>query len=123
MPAPVDAALLDGARTHEEAVERYARRGFRVDAAHRKLEQAPYDNLGLPWHPHTQASLEPLVPGEPALLSFDVLPISIVFAGGHRIRVVINFADTQTPAVRPAPTVTLYRDAAHASSITLPIVE
>ncbi len=95
----------------------------RLRASHRKLEQAPYDNLGLPWHPHTAASLQPLVPGEPTLLTFDVLPISIVFAAGHRIRVVINFADTQTPAVRPAPTVTVYRDATHPSFITLPIVE
>jgi len=63
------------------------------------------------------------VPGEPTLLSFEMLPISIVFAQGHRIRVVVNFADTVTPVVQPAPTVTVYRDEEHPSSITLPIIE
>jgi predicted acyl esterase len=95
----------------------------RLRASHRKLADAPYDNLGLPWHPHTEGELQPLVPGEPALLTFDLLPISIVFAEGHRIRVIVNFADTVTPAVTPAPTVTIYRDAQRASSITLPIIE
>jgi putative CocE/NonD family hydrolase len=95
----------------------------RLRASHRALEQAPYDNLGLPWHPHTEASLQPLVPGEPTLLSFEMLPISIVFAEGHRIRVVVNFADTVTPVQTPAPEVTVYRDEEHPSSITLPIIE
>jgi hypothetical protein len=51
------------------------------------------------------------------------LPISIVFAEGHRIRVIVNFADVVTPVVAPAPTVTIYRDAEHASSIILPVIE
>jgi hypothetical protein len=59
----------------------------------------------------------------PALLTFDLLPISIVFPAEHRIRVIVNFADTVTPVLEPAPTVTIYRDAEHASSITLPIIE
>jgi predicted acyl esterase len=95
----------------------------RLRASHRALADAPYNNLDLPWHPHTEAALEPLVPGEPALLTFDLLPISIVFAEGHRIRVIVNFADVVTPVVEPAPTVTIYRDAEHASAITLPVVE
>jgi predicted acyl esterase len=95
----------------------------RLRASHRALEDAPYDNLGLPFHPHTEASLQPLVAGEPTLLTFDLLPISIVFAQGHRIRLVLNFADAATPVLQPAPTVTVYRDAEHPSSITLPIVE
>jgi hypothetical protein len=35
----------------------------------------------------------------------------------------LNFADAATPVLQPAPTVTVYRDAEHPSSITLPIVE
>jgi predicted acyl esterase len=95
----------------------------RLRASHRALADAPYENLGLPWHPHTEEALEPLTPGEPTLLTFDLLPISIVFAEGHRIRVIVNFADPKTPVIQPAPTVTIYRDAEHASSITLPIIE
>lgn len=95
----------------------------RLRASHRALADAPYENLGLPWHPHTEAALEPLVPGEPVLLTFDLLPISIVFAAGHRIRVIVNFADAVTPVLEPAPTVTVYRDAERPSSITLPIID
>jgi uncharacterized protein len=92
----------------------------RLRASHRALEDAPYDNLGLPWHPFTEAAVQPLVPGEPALLSFDLQPLSIVFAKGHRIRVVLTFADAATAMTQPAPTVTVHRNAEHASRITLP---
>jgi uncharacterized protein len=64
------------------------------------------------------------VPGEPTKLRFDLLPISIVFQAGHRIRLLISFADgAATPQVNPAPKVTIYRDTAHPSSLTLPIIK
>jgi predicted acyl esterase len=65
----------------------------------------------------------PLVPGEPTRLRFDLLPISIVFPAGHRIQIKVSFADTVTPKVTPVPTVSVYRDAAHPSSITLPVID
>jgi hypothetical protein len=46
-----------------------------------------------------------------------------VFKAGHRIQLTISFADAVTPKLSPAPTVSIYRDATHPSSITLPIVE
>jgi len=92
----------------------------RLRASHRALKDPPYDNLELPWHPFTQAEAQPLVPGEPVLLSFDLQPMSIVFAKGHRIRVVLTFADAATATAVPAPMVTVHRNAEHASRITLP---
>lgn len=95
----------------------------RLRASLRKTAPAPYDNLGLPYHPMLAADALPLVPGEPARLTFDLLPTSQVFKAGHRIRLVISFAEAATPKLDPAPRVTLYRDAAHASALTLPIIE
>jgi uncharacterized protein len=95
----------------------------RLRASLRKEEPAPYDNLGLPWHPFRERDVEPLVPGVPVELRFDVLPFSMVFEKGHKIRLVLAFADTATPKLSPVPTVSVYRDATHTSSITLPIIE
>ena len=56
-------------------------------------------------------------------LEFDILPVSMVFKAGHRIRLVINFADRTTPKLNPAPKVTVYIDSAHRSHLTLPVIE
>ena len=95
----------------------------RLRASLRKEEPAPYNNLGLPWHPMREADVQPLVANEPGQLRFDLLPLSVLFKEGHRIRIVLTFADTSTPKLQPAPTVKIYRDVAHPSSITLPIIE
>jgi putative CocE/NonD family hydrolase len=95
----------------------------RLRASLRKLQDAPYNNLGLPWHGFYQADVTPLVPGEPAELVFDILPISMIFKAGHSIRLVINFAAPATPKLDPAPKVTIYRDSTHSSYVTLPIIE
>jgi putative CocE/NonD family hydrolase len=94
----------------------------RLRASLRKEEPAPYDNLGLPWHGFREADAEKLEPGEPVRLRFDILPFSMVFAAGHKIRLVLTFADRATPVLTPPPIVSVYRDRAHASSITLPII-
>jgi len=94
-------------------------------ASHRKISKAPWDNyLGLPYHSHAAADFELLTPGEPAELTFDLYPTSNVFDAGNRIRVTVTNADDgnfRTPVLDPAPTVTLYRDAKHASYILLPV--
>jgi predicted acyl esterase len=92
-------------------------------ASLRKLQDAPYNYLGLPWHGFYRADVTPLAPGEPAELVFDILPISMVFKAGHNIRLVINFADRTTPKLDPAPKVTIYRDSTRSSYVTLPIIE
>jgi predicted acyl esterase len=95
----------------------------RLRASHRKEVDAPYNNLGLPYHPFGQNDVMPLTPGEPTLLRFDILPISYLFKAGHRIQVTLSFADTATPRITPAPTVSIYHDAQHPSKIVLPIIE
>jgi len=95
----------------------------RLRASLRKLQDAPYNNLGLPWHGFYQEDVTPLAPGEPSELVFDILPISMIFKAGHRIRLVISFADRATPRLDPAPKVSIYRDSTHRSYLTLPIIE
>lgn len=95
----------------------------RLRASHRKEVDPPYNNLGLPYHPFGQNDVLPLTPGEPTLLRFDLLPISYLFKAGHRIQVTLSFADTATPRITPAPTVSIYHDAEHPSKIVLPIIE
>ena len=92
-------------------------------ASLRKLQNAPYNNLGLPWHGFYQADVTPLVPGKPVELAFDILPISMIFKAGHRIRLVINFSSRSTPKLDPAPRVTIYRDSTHRSHLTLPVID
>jgi predicted acyl esterase len=92
-------------------------------ASQRALHDPPYDNLGLPWHRSHERDAIPLVPGEPAQLVFDLMPLSMVFKAGHRIRLILTFtAGRATPRLDPAPRVTVYRDPVHPSSITLPFV-
>ena len=95
----------------------------RLRASLRKTTEAPYDNLGLPYHPFTADSVQPLVPGEPSLLEFDFYVMSNVFKKGHRIRLTLNFADSRaTPKRSPAPLVTVYYGGDKRSRLVLPIV-
>jgi len=82
-----------------------------------------------PWHPFTQASVQPLSAGTPVLVPVDVFPTSAMIAKGHQLRVAIGASDLPQ-GVPPIPTLlnslvgvlTLYSDAAHPSSVILPVV-
>ena len=90
------------------------------------MGQAPYENLGLPYHNHYKSDLAPIPAGEPVELVFDLLPTSYLFRAGNRIRITITCADAdnfETPILNPAPKLHLLRDRNHPSSIQLPIVE
>ncbi len=103
---------------------RYVSEGC-LRASHRAVRQAPYDNLGLPYHRSDGKDLAPLVPGEPTELVFDVLPVSTVFGAGNRLRVTIVCADKdnlETPATSPPPRVTIFRNAKAASRLDLPVL-
>jgi predicted acyl esterase len=114
--ARVDDVAPDG--TH-----RYYNIEGRLRASLRKLGPAPYENLGLPWHPFTEDSEALLKANEPVELQLDLLPISYRFLEGHRIRLAIVFADARATAkVTPAPTVEILHDAAHPSRLTLPVI-
>jgi putative CocE/NonD family hydrolase len=95
-------------------------------ASHRKLGQAPFNNLGLPYHSHYQSDLAPIPAGEPVELAFSLLPTSYQFHNGSRIRITVVCADAdnfETPVIDPAPKVHLLRDMSHPSFILLPIVQ
>lgn len=115
--ARIDELAPDGSQTY------YTVEG-RLRASLRETEEAPYDNLGLPWHPFTEESRQPLVPGEPVQLEFDFYPMSMVFREGHRIRLTLNFADERaTEPVEPAPTVTVHHGGNMESALTLPVID
>ena len=88
--------------------------------------EAPFDNLGLPYHRHFAIDVKPLKKGEVAELNFDLLPIARAFSKGNRLRVTITCADkshTKLGQLDPPPTVKVYRNKRFASYIILPIVE
>lgn len=94
-------------------------------AIHRKLSDKPppYKTI-VPYRTYARADAMPLVPGKPAELTFDILPISHVFKAGHRIRVAIAGADVDHFANPPGPppTISVHRSAARASRVILPVV-
>ncbi len=95
-------------------------------ASHRKLSQAPFNNLGLPYQTHDQGDLEPVPNGEPFEMVFSLLPSSYQFHAGSRLRITVAFADAgnfDTPVLNPAPTLDLLRDAAHPSYVEIPIIQ
>jgi len=94
-------------------------------ASHRALADPPYDTHGLPWHPSRAADQQPLEPREPAELVLDLMPTSVLFHRGSRIRVVVTGADAytfRTAPVSPAPTIEVLRDPEHRSRIILPVI-
>lgn len=93
-------------------------------ASHRETGEAPYDNLGLPYHRHARDAVQSLEPGRPVELAFRLQPTAHRFAKGNRLRVTLAFADAdnfETPVLEPAPRVRVLRDAQHASFIELPL--
>lgn len=104
---------------------RYVTEGI-LRALHRKVREAP---AGLQWvgpyHSLEEADAELLVPGEPAELAFSLYPTSWLFRKGHRIRIAIAACDRDHFSFVPAgrvPELTVFRNAAHASKIELPLV-
>ncbi|HET7811766.1 MAG TPA: CocE/NonD family hydrolase [Steroidobacteraceae bacterium] len=95
----------------------------KLRASLRATAPAPYETMGLPWHPFTAASAQPLEPGVPVQAEFEFLPTSYIFKAGHRIRLALQFADPRsTQKLAPAPVVTLLHRADAASMIELPVV-
>jgi hypothetical protein len=97
-------------------------------ASHRKTDPAAWPNFGLPFHRSTQADLQPLTPGEPTPLDFDLEGTAITIDAGHRIRVTLAGADRANYELWPdikgkdRPTITVHRGGDHASWIELPVV-
>jgi putative CocE/NonD family hydrolase len=82
-----------------------------------------------PWHPFTEDALQEVPAGEPVLVPVEVFPTSVVIPAGHRLRVTVAAYDVPH-ALPPLPAavqslaagpVTVLNDAAHPSSVVLPV--
>jgi putative CocE/NonD family hydrolase len=96
-----------------------------LKSSYRATADAPWNMFGLPFHRGLASDVASLAPGGVVELVFDLIPTSNIFDAGHRIRFTITGADADTyltQPVDPPPTMSIYRDAAHASYILLPII-
>jgi uncharacterized protein len=95
---------------------------FQLRGSHRALSNPFFNNLGLPWRANLESEAAPLPPNQPVELVFDPLPISYIVKTAHRIRLTIVNAYPAFAFLHPeSAIVSIYRDAHHASSISLPI--
>jgi hypothetical protein len=88
----------------------------------RRADEAPYA-LTVPYHSFARADAEPLLPGEPADLVFDLQPISHLWRRGHRIRLAIAGADRDQFAPLPGPPPVWILERGAGSWLELPVVE
>jgi len=96
----------------------------KLRASWRKIMPAPFPDSIQYWKPGYTSDIAPLTPGRPTLLTFEMFPISYVFERGHRLRVSIVTSlgkAYQAPPLNQGkrPTITLLRDAAHPSHVSL----
>jgi hypothetical protein len=95
-------------------------------ALHRKLsgDPPPY-RTAYPYRSFLRKDGMPLQPGQPATLTFQLLPTSILFRRGHRIRIAIAGADKDTFLRIPAEgdvTIKVAWGGATPSFLELPVV-
>lgn len=94
----------------------------RLKARLRAEARPPYEFLGLPWHRSLESDDAPLAENERVKLRFDMLPASHVFRKGHHWRLTVTGSDPRERFPGPAgSTLVIYSDAAHPSSLTLPV--
>ena len=82
-----------------------------------------------PWHPYTQASVQPVASGTAVMVPVEIFPTSAMIAKGHSLRVAVGASDLPQ-GVPPVPTLlqsllgvlTVYSDATHPSSVVIPVV-
>lgn len=94
---------------------------------HRRVSprRPPYESFG-PYHSFERQDAQPMVPGEIAEISFALLPTSIRLPRGYSLRLAIAGHDKDSFSRYPAqgnPTLRIFRDRAHPSSLTLPVIE
>lgn len=99
----------------------------RLKLSHRKLSQAPYETLGLPWHSGLSTDALPLAADEEAPVSIALTPVSRVVPAGARLRFTITGADPRQRNLKeirrvPAPRISVLRGGMDPSRIELPLV-
>ncbi len=100
-------------------------------ASHRELDET----ASTPWRPiHRHIAAQPLTPGEPTLLEVEVMPTSMIFETGHRIRLTVRACDdgensrflhndpVDRAPERLAGTVRIHSDPSHPSSWLAPVI-
>ncbi|MCU1448998.1 MAG: hypothetical protein JWP02_1168, partial [Acidimicrobiales bacterium] len=105
--------------------EEYVQAGW-LRASHRKLDPAQ-STATRPFQTHQQADQELLTPGSATPMRIEIFPFGHVFRAGSRVKVWIEgpkflpelwgFASLPVPAAN-----LIYHDAAHPSSLALPVV-
>jgi uncharacterized protein len=93
---------------------------------HRHLsDEPPAYQQPVPFRTFKRAAAQPLIAGEIAEMTFDLLPTSYVFDAGHRVRIAIAGADASHFAVLPSTrsTLRLHRCRRYPSRIDLPVIE
>ncbi len=93
---------------------------------HRKVsdEEPPFVTAG-PYHSYKEADAMPMTPGAVEDVVFALLPTSVLFRAGHRIRISIGGADADTFARVPAegtPEWVVERGPEYASHVALPVI-
>ncbi|MGH7718973.1 MAG: CocE/NonD family hydrolase, partial [Gemmatimonadaceae bacterium] len=126
----VSSSATDGAffvyleEVDEAGQVRYVTEG-QLRAVHRKLsgDPPPYASI-IPHHSYLRRDAMPLVPGQVAELTFDLLPTSYLFRKGRRIRVALAGADSDhfSAVTAVPPTVQFHRGGSRASRIDLPVI-
>jgi putative CocE/NonD family hydrolase len=106
-------------------LEEYVQKGW-LRASHRKLDDAQSTPLR-PYQTHQATDVQPLVPGTPTAMRVELFPFSQVVRAGRRLRLTI-----EAPSIKPelwgfaalpaGAQNTIYTDAVHPSSVSLPIV-
>jgi len=94
-------------------------------AIHRKLSnEKPLYASPVPYRSFMSKDAMPLVPGEAAEITFDLLPTSYLFKKGHRIHVALAGADAShfAPLFPEPPEIKVYRDRLRPSRIELPVM-
>ena len=127
----VDSDMEDGQFfVYLEDVDSVGRVGYVTEGMlrgiHRKLnDHKPEYKSPAPYRTFKREDAMPMVPGQTAQLTFDLLPVSYLFQKGHSIRVSIAGADKDHFSIinDTAPIWKIFRDSQHLSSITLPIIE
>lgn len=82
-----------------------------------------------PWHPFTQEAVLPVTSGTPVLMPVEIFPTSALIKKGHKLRISVGPSDFPH-GLPPLPNLvnsaigglTIYSDAAHPSSVVLPMV-
>jgi predicted acyl esterase len=97
----------------------------RLRASHRRESTPELDYLGVPYHRGYREDAEPLEPGVPARMRFDLLPTSIIVKAGTRLRLSFAGADPRqrfrTVQFEPPPVIELYSPGNHTSRLSLPV--